>query len=399
MKWGSLPAHVQHAMTADGTVDTLVSPRRGLWVKAHVSPAGYVPLAWTDAINNSKKSGPPPGRALVSQVGGGARVHALLKFDRNSGQPVWGDRLLLEMENLQNTTASISPPGYPHSSEDLHRACMAFVPLLVAGSASSASKRGPGRDPHEQHHLDAMGLKAAVFSSISPWAELTMRACLHRYLHGVGPVGSSAAAPHRFTTRPRSASVDEAGHPKRVHGAGDERGHAAAHAEMGTPISLVTVDYNPPLIQGASKLARSMRSVHPAALASEFQRDTHLFDVAVAFSGLEHDGLGRYGDPINPNGDLAAMREIWLCMRRHGLLFFAVPTSARDALVFPANRIYGPRRLRMLLGAANFTLLGRVWDGVVVQGGMDRADEPPTLWQPSVHAWTFQQVLVLRRES
>lgn len=32
------------------------------------------------------------------------------------------------------------------------------------------------------------------------------------------------------------------------------------------------------------------------------------FDAIVSFSGLEHDGLGRYGDPLNPYGDLSAMR-------------------------------------------------------------------------------------------
>jgi len=29
----------------------------------------------------------------------------------------------------------------------------------------------------------------------------------------------------------------------------------------------------------------------------------YLFDMVFSFSSIEHDGLGRYGDPLNPNGD------------------------------------------------------------------------------------------------
>ncbi len=33
------------------------------------------------------------------------------------------------------------------------------------------------------------------------------------------------------------------------------------------------------------------------------------FDVVMSISTFEHDGLGRYGDPLNPNGDMIAMRS------------------------------------------------------------------------------------------
>ena len=34
------------------------------------------------------------------------------------------------------------------------------------------------------------------------------------------------------------------------------------------------------------------------------------FDFAVTFSSLEHAGLGRYSDPLNPFGDLEAMAQV-----------------------------------------------------------------------------------------
>ena len=32
------------------------------------------------------------------------------------------------------------------------------------------------------------------------------------------------------------------------------------------------------------------------------------FDYSLSMSSFDHDGLGRYGDPLNPNGDLEAMK-------------------------------------------------------------------------------------------
>ena len=36
------------------------------------------------------------------------------------------------------------------------------------------------------------------------------------------------------------------------------------------------------------------------------------FDAVVSFSSIEHSGLGRYGDALNPWGDLIAAAQAWL---------------------------------------------------------------------------------------
>lgn len=71
------------------------------------------------------------------------------------------------------------------------------------------------------------------------------------------------------------------------------------------------------------------------------------FDVVISISSIEHDGLGRYGDPVNPTGDLEAMQKIKHILKKDGLVFLAVPIGP-DALVWNAHRIYGPIRLKML---------------------------------------------------
>ncbi len=81
---------------------------------------------------------------------------------------------------------------------------------------------------------------------------------------------------------------------------------------------------------------------------SEFENRRRQFDAAISISSIEHDGLGRYGDPIDPDGDLRAMKEIRRLLKPDGRLYLSVPVG-RDVVVWNAHRIYGPIRMPMLL--------------------------------------------------
>ena len=79
------------------------------------------------------------------------------------------------------------------------------------------------------------------------------------------------------------------------------------------------------------------------------------FDFGVSFSSLEHDGLGRYGDVLNPIGDLHSMAKMLSVIKPGGIFFIAVPTrNGEDLLVFNAHRIYGKLRLPLLMAGWNF---------------------------------------------
>ena len=81
------------------------------------------------------------------------------------------------------------------------------------------------------------------------------------------------------------------------------------------------------------------------------------FDFAVSYSSNEHSGLGRYGDSIDPFGDIEAIQKVACVLKPGGLLYLAVPANfGSDALVFNSHRIYGPMRLPLL--TANFNVLG-----------------------------------------
>ena len=54
---------------------------------------------------------------------------------------------------------------------------------------------------------------------------------------------------------------------------------------------------------------------------------------------VEHVGLGRYGDPLDPDGDFKAIRELKRVLAPGGDLLFVVPIG-KPKLVFNAHRIY-----------------------------------------------------------
>jgi SAM-dependent methyltransferase len=54
---------------------------------------------------------------------------------------------------------------------------------------------------------------------------------------------------------------------------------------------------------------------------------------------VEHIGLGRYGDSLDPDGDLKAIRELERVVAPGGTLLFVTPVG-KPLLRFNANRIY-----------------------------------------------------------
>ena len=63
------------------------------------------------------------------------------------------------------------------------------------------------------------------------------------------------------------------------------------------------------------------------------------FDVVVSFSSLEHPGLGRYGDSLNPWGDILALARAKCVTKPGGYLALGVPTGS-DSVIFNAHRQY-----------------------------------------------------------
>lgn len=119
---------------------------------------------------------------------------------------------------------------------------------------------------------------------------------------------------------------------------------------------------------------------------------------------FDHDGLGRYGDPINPSGDLVAMDTVRHVVKEGGLLFLTVPIGTKhtsehiimhdniimlvpcvcagpDVVVWNLHRRYGALRLPLLL---------RGWEQVEAIGW-----EEDLLYSPAPFTLQYEPVLVL----
>ena len=74
------------------------------------------------------------------------------------------------------------------------------------------------------------------------------------------------------------------------------------------------------------------------------------FNNAASFSSIEHSGLGRYGDPLSPEGDIDAVRQVHCMLKPDGLFFLGLPASNDDSsfIEFNAHRVYGSKRLDLL---------------------------------------------------
>lgn len=55
---------------------------------------------------------------------------------------------------------------------------------------------------------------------------------------------------------------------------------------------------------------------------------------------VEHVGLGRYGDRLDPDGDLKAIAELKRVVAKGGTLLFVVPLGKVARILFNAHRIY-----------------------------------------------------------
>lgn len=84
---------------------------------------------------------------------------------------------------------------------------------------------------------------------------------------------------------------------------------------------------------------------------------------------LEHFGLGRYGDPIDPHGYVAGLRNIASMLQRSGTFYLSVPIG-KERVEFNAHRVFDPCLLVKLAVANQLRLKEFAWinsTGVLVE--------------------------------
>lgn len=92
---------------------------------------------------------------------------------------------------------------------------------------------------------------------------------------------------------------------------------------------------------------------------------------------VEHVGLGRYGDPIDPDGDLKAIKELKRVLASGGSLLFVVPIG-KPRIQFNAHRIYSYEMIKEYfdeLELKEFSLIPEKSGALIVNATKEQADK------------------------
>ena len=76
----------------------------------------------------------------------------------------------------------------------------------------------------------------------------------------------------------------------------------------------------------------------------------------------EHFGLGRYGDPVNPEACFKAMKSMQRVLAHGGHLYIAVPVGDESGVAFNAHRFFTPEIVAETMNElqlADFSVIGR----------------------------------------
>jgi len=95
---------------------------------------------------------------------------------------------------------------------------------------------------------------------------------------------------------------------------------------------------------------------------------------------VEHIGLGRYGDPIDPDGSVKAAKELVRVLAPGGSLYFSMPVG-RSRVEFNAHRIYSVLQVLELFKKLNLVQLC-----IVSDDGKFHKDVSTTGWENQNYA-------------
>lgn len=73
--------------------------------------------------------------------------------------------------------------------------------------------------------------------------------------------------------------------------------------------------------------------------------DDSITDSISCLHAIEHFGLGRYGDPIDPQGHLKGVENIVRMLKPGGTLYISFPIGFTDAVHFNAHRVFHPESI------------------------------------------------------
>ena len=84
-------------------------------------------------------------------------------------------------------------------------------------------------------------------------------------------------------------------------------------------------------------------------LQADLMKESHgldeITDSLSCLHAIEHFGLGRYGDPITPDGHLRGFANLLRMLKPGGKLYISFPIGPRTEVLFNAHRVFDPAEI------------------------------------------------------
>ena len=108
-----------------------------------------------------------------------------------------------------------------------------------------------------------------------------------------------------------------------------------AHVASFRPIEVIDVRALKKTVHANIKF-KQMDLMDPANIVHE------ICDSLSCLHAIEHFGLGRYGDPINPDGHLIGFSNLLKMLKPQGTLYISFPIAGADTVCFNMHRVFKP---------------------------------------------------------
>ena len=107
-----------------------------------------------------------------------------------------------------------------------------------------------------------------------------------------------------------------------------------AHILLFMPVTMIDIRPLPQKVEGLNFIQADATNLESIA-------DNSLVSLS-SLCAPEHFGLGRYGDPVDPEACFKAMKSMQRVLAKGGHLYIAVPVADESGVAFNAHRIFRP---------------------------------------------------------
>jgi hypothetical protein len=149
---------------------------------------------------------------------------------------------------------------------------------------------------------------------------------------------AGTASGHYFHQDLLVASLIHRDNPQRHIDIGSRIDGFVAHVAAFRPIEVMDV-------RDLSETGHANISFIKANLMREDNANREIADSISCLHALEHFGLGRYGDPLDPDGHIKGFRNIVNMLRKEGKLYISFPIANSNELHFNAHRVFHPQEI------------------------------------------------------